>query len=355
MQLPPPVHGSALMNSIVANSHRVKKEFNIDVLETNYVKTTEEIGSIKIIKFVLLVKYLFVLFLKLVFKRPDLVYFSINIYGPPFLRDVLFVTLIKLFRVKMVYHLHAQGVKEHYTKYKILYDYAYNNVFVICLSENLKNDIPFYKGTPFVINNGIREISTSSQKIDNQFNDEITRILYVSNFIKSKGVLDLIEAAKILASKQLHFKIQLIGQYRGEITKDFLYEYISKYKLENLIEIVGPKFGKEKEVYFLNSDIFVFPTFKEAFGLVIIEAMQFGLPVISTLEGSIPEIIIDGTTGFLVKKCDVDELANKISILISNKDLRKQMGANGRLRFKKKFTETIFEENLVQVFKQILI
>jgi len=347
------VHGSAVMNSLVANSKILRKNIDIDILATNYVTNTEKIGSFSIYKFILLSKYLTVLFLKLLFNKPNLVYFAINIYGAPFYRDALFVILIKLFRIKILYHLHGKGADINYYKHRKLYDFVYRNAFVICLSENLKKDIFFYTGSPYVINNGIPEIKFNSKTKDSQ-TDGIIRILYLSNFIKTKGVIDLLEASKILASKQYNFKIQLLGQYRGELTKDFFDDYISKNELDNYVEIVGPKFGKEKEEYFLNSDIFVFPTYNEAFGLVILEAMQYGLPVISTHEGSIPEIIEDGITGILIKKRDINALVDKISLLISNKDLRKQMGKRGQLRFKENYTETIFEENLVRIFKQIL-
>ena len=82
--------------------------------------------------------------------------------------------------------------------------------------------------------------------------------------------------------------------------------------------------------------------------------MQFALPVVSTFEGAIPEIVDDGVTGFLVPPKDVISLAEKIEILINNKNLRIQMGDAGRKKFLEKYTLDKFEQNLLKVFGEIV-
>jgi len=112
-------------------------------------------------------------------------------------------------------------------------------------------------------------------------------------------------------------------------------------------------FDDKKIAEYSNSDIFVFPTYykTEAFPLVILEAMQFGLPVISTFEAAIPSIIDDGVTGFLVTSRHPELLAKKIEILINDPGLAKKMGEAGREKFLKKYSMDIFEQNMLEIFE----
>ena len=95
----------------------------------------------------------------------------------------------------------------------------------------------------------------------------------------------------------------------------------------------------------------LFPTFyhNECFPLVLLEAMEHGLPCISTTEGGIPGIVDDGKTGFLVPKHDVAVLADKILLLLNDSVLRSNMGKVGREKFEKEFTLEVFEKRMVEI------
>jgi glycosyltransferase involved in cell wall biosynthesis len=355
MQLPPLVHGASVMNSYVQKSALLNATFNVDVLGFHYVKKIADFRSAYLKKLCLLIKYWFLLLYKLSFNRPDLVYFTITPYGASFYRDLLMVALIKIFRIKKVaYHLHGKGIKDCYHHQKRWYDYAYHNVDVICLGNKLKDDIHFFKGTPYIVNNGIPVIKgvVSKQKKS----DEVVNILFLSNFDKTKGVMDLLECAKLLKEKKINFKIRLIGAFYEQFTKDFFSNYLKNNNLLNKIDVIGPVYGDAKKQYFIDSDIFVFPTYykNEAMPLVLIEAMQFGLPCISTFEGCIPEIVEDNITGLLFKQRDVEDFANKLELLIKNKELREQMGKRGKERFDQFFTLEKFEQNICNTFIDIL-
>ena len=113
------------------------------------------------------------------------------------------------------------------------------------------------------------------------------------------------------------------------------------------------KYGDEKHVAFMVADIFVHPTLNDAFPLVILEAMQFQLPVVSTFEGAIPEIVDHERTGFLVAKGDDDELHKQIEYLMMNQQIREEMGRAGRNKFLSTYTAEIMEMNLRNVLEHI--
>ena len=82
--------------------------------------------------------------------------------------------------------------------------------------------------------------------------------------------------------------------------------------------------------YYAASDVFVIPSVVEAFGLVTVEAMACGKPVVGTNVGGIPEIIVDGANGLLVEPKNPEKLAKNIVLLLENHELRKKMGQRGR-------------------------
>jgi N-acetylglucosaminyldiphosphoundecaprenol N-acetyl-beta-D-mannosaminyltransferase len=92
----------------------------------------------------------------------------------------------------------------------------------------------------------------------------------------------------------------------------------------------GFKEKKELNEIYKNNSIYVMTSYKESFGLVLIEAMSFGIPCIAFDSAKGPLEIIDNKTGFIIKNRNKEEMANKIFELIENKDLRKKLGNNAR-------------------------
>lgn len=120
------------------------------------------------------------------------------------------------------------------------------------------------------------------------------------------------------------------------------------------VNYLGPKYGDEKNFFFSNADIFVFPTyyFNECFPLVLLEAMQYKLPIITSCEGGIPDIVTNGENGFVCKTNDVDTTADTIEKLLKDSGLRTQMGENGYKMFKEGFTLQKFNENITRILKE---
>ena len=129
---------------------------------------------------------------------------------------------------------------------------------------------------------------------------------------------------------------------------------IKEFGLKDKVNYIGKKYGEDKNRYWQYADIFVHPTFSDCFPLVLIEAMQYSLPIVSTFEGGIPDIVVDSETGFLVPQRDAVALADKLEILIKNPELRKQMGEAGRKKYEEEFTLERFENRLVEILKSVI-
>lgn len=121
-----------------------------------------------------------------------------------------------------------------------------------------------------------------------------------------------------------------------------------------MVNYWGRKYGCDKEEYWRSADIFVFPTLNEAFGLVLLEAMEHGLPCVGTDEGGINDIIDNGKTGFLVPSRDAESLSESIGKLLNDSCMREKMGDRGRRVFEQRYTQDFFEENMLHILNQVL-
>lgn len=353
LKLPPPITGATLMNKYVAESKLLRNNFKIHTIAISYNSSVSQMGSYSFAKFFKIIKYNSTLIKELIKFKPDLIYFQISPLGFAFLRDSLFVFTMKLFRKKIVFHLHGKGISQQLNNpmKKLLYKFVFKNQDIITLSELLDYDIKdVFKGRIFHVPNGISKVDyNDNEKPINK----VPKILYLSNLIKSKGILDFLDSLEILAHKNIDFNVSIVGE-EADLTKQELNLLIDKKNISKSVMYLGSKYEKEKNTFFLQSDIFVFPTKNDIFGLVNIEAMKFGLPVVSTNEGAISEIIDDGITGFIVDKNSPGLIADKIEFLINNPKKRIEMGKAGREKFLNNYTIDIFEKNMKNVFEKIL-
>ena len=357
LQLPPPLHGASLMNNYVINSEVIRNSFDTDVVNLQFSKSVKELEKFSFLKLYKAFFYGFEIVNRVVIQKPDLVYFSLAPKGFAFYRDAFYVFLLKLLKRRIVFHLHGKGIKResknNFLK-RYIYKYVFKNTHVICLSEHLSEDISeVYRSVAFIVPNGI-EIEPKFNRIVNRFNRSCPQILFLSNYICNKGILILIEALGILHNQGYLFNARLVGA-PADLTIEILENTITNQNLTEVAKVLGPLYGDDKFLEFQNADIFVFPTFyeNEASPLVILEAMQFSLPVISTFEGGIPEIVIDKETGFLVETYNAQMLAEKIAILLKDENKRIEMGKKGYERFINNYTLNHFENKMNKTFWEI--
>jgi len=315
----------------------------------------EEIGKINFRKVFTFITILCTIIKKFLTQRYDLCYIAITVTRSALYKDSVVVGLAKLFKQKIVYHLHNKGVKTRQDNIfnHFLYKRIFKNISVILLSKHLYPDIQKYvpEDKVYYCPDGVPE-AANSQKIIKNENDPV-EILFLSNMTESKGIYILLDACKMLKDKGYKFTCNFVGPWNS-VTEHSFNNYVTKNRLNGHVIYKGKKYGKDKEQYFRRADIFAFPTFNDCFGLVLLEAMQFSLPVVSTYEGGIPDIVEDGVTGFLCPQKDVTALAGKLEMLIKDRFLRVQMGAAGNRKYKKEFTLENLENNLKSILISII-
>lgn len=353
MHIPPPIHGSSIVGNYLKNSKWINNNFDTDFINLSTSSSLKEIGKFSTFKIKIFIKILFQALVKNLRKKYDICYIAIAINGKAFYRDLLIVILLKLLRKKIILHLHNKGVSKFKNIFrKMGYRIVFNNTYVILLSELLYSDIEKYvkKENTFICNNGI-QLNSYSKPVNKLVTNKIN-LLFLSNMMIKKGVFVLLDACKELVKINKEFVCNFVGGWKDITEKEF-YNYLFFHKIDNNIKYYGPKYGEDKIDHLKSADIFIHPTLDDCFPLNLIEAMQYNIPIVSTKEGGIPDIVIDGVTGFLCKKNDPEDLAKKISLLIKNLDLRKKMGDAGRKRYEEKFTLKHFENRMVEILQSI--
>jgi len=157
---------------------------------------------------------------------------------------------------------------------------------------------------------------------------ENVQIIYVGNIQKRKGVYQLISAASKL--NDIEFLLNIVGSYSSDAGYyNRIKSFVKINNLEQKISFLGRVSADFLEKLYKDSDIFVLPSLHETFGIVLLEAMSFGLPIVATNVGAIPELVIDGENGILVHPDDPLSLANAMRQLMISPDKRKKLGTNG--------------------------
>lgn len=356
LHFPPPIHGSSVVGEQIRNSELLKESLDGHFINLNTSKKMSDIGRVGITK---IFKYLGVIrrvVVALLLHRPKICYIAITAKGMAFYKDVIIVFIVKIYGAKIVYHMHNKGVSNCQDGFihNILYKLVFNNSSVIILSKYLYPDIEKYvnRERVYICFNGVQDLDRKHYYNQNH----VVEILFLSNLIESKGVFILVEACKLLKEKNLSFNCKVAGG-EGDVSGDEFILKVEKLNLQDCVEYVGKKYGREKEDLFSRADIFAFPTYyhNECFPLVLLEAMQFSIPIVSTYEGGISDIVEDEKTGFLVNQQDVQALANKLETLILDRNLRIAMGSAGRERFEEKFTSSHFENRMNEILNSVLM
>lgn len=356
MHIPPPVHGASMMGKYIYDSTVINSEFDCIYINLSASQKVTEIGQLGFKKIFFLVNNFFDILKTVLKEKPNLCYVTPSSWDWGFYRDFLLIMFLKLLNCKIVVHFHNKAVdswaKRPFNKF--LYRIFFKNLKVILLAEELYAEKEPYveRSNLFICPNGIKK-TINVPKENNQTSNQIVSFLFLSNMMEEKGIWTLFDACKILKEKGYQFKCDFVGNWSDITEYDFNARMIS-IGLNNYIKAHGPQYGDSKKPFFEKADVFVFPTFYhgETFGLVLLEAMEYGLPCISTLEGGIPSVVKNNETGFLVEPKSSIDLANKMIVLIENAQLRVGMGIAGRIRFEQNFTLEIFEKKLASIINE---
>jgi glycosyltransferase involved in cell wall biosynthesis len=243
--------------------------------------------------------------------------------------------------VPLVYHVHSldkaeydlgQGPPECLTQWDIQEDVisAADRVIALTRSESdlVAQYCPATRGRVRIIGNGIDDSPAARRAVHKDRHTDSPLVLYTGRFVERKGVRELIAAIPHVLKQAPQTRFVLAGGHRhcsGEdMARWWLPPELEGYR--SRIHFTGWLTPEQLSMWYAAADVLVVPSWYEPFGMVILEGMLYGLPIVAADVGGPAEILKDGQTGILVPAKDVEALADGIARLVLNEGLRRRLG-----------------------------
>jgi glycosyltransferase involved in cell wall biosynthesis len=323
-----------------------------------FSREVDEHGRFAFAKLLHLVAVTFRLASLLILHRQAVLYFP----APPpklgtVLRDWIILSLCRPLAGKTIFHFHAYGLGEflerHFRFARLAGAFKAPDVAVVLGRMSRKDAELLSAGRICEIPYGIDvQAAASAAKHDGPI-----RILFVGLHIPSKGIGDVLETARVLKDRGLDVEIHTVGPWRDESIRCAMEERRRALGLEAVVQFRGELLGDDLWRTYAESDVFFFPTFFEfeTFGVVVLEAMANGLPVVASNWRGPGDLVEDDETGFLCETRDINAYADALSKLVTDAALRERMGRRARERYAERYTAERYARDMCSVFESLSV
>jgi glycosyltransferase involved in cell wall biosynthesis len=271
-----------------------------------------------------------------------------------FYRKYLIFLIVKYcFRKKVIYHIHGGGYKEFFENSSPRIQKAIRFMIgkvdlLICLSEKWKQ----FFGSTFeirkiaVVNNVVLPLSNPKALKESKR----LELLFLGLIGDNKGIFDLL---KVIKNHRIRFQNRLFLRVGGNGEVERLKKTIKEYCLESLVSFEGWVGKERKDQLFRTSNAYILPSYLEGQPLSILEAMNYGLPIISTRVGGIPDILNTYENGLLVEPGDHEGLALALNLFMKNSKLLQNYSRRSREGIVDFYPDKVFKD-LAVLYDQLL-
>lgn len=240
---------------------------------------------------------------------------------------------------------------------KFLYKYSFKNVNKVFFQNKYDKEM-------FLINGLVDEKKVSllpGSGIDTKKflpmktkrNPTKITFLLIARVIRDKGIIEYVEAARIIKEKYLNTEFQILGQL-GTINKSAISkDKVDQWQKENIINYLGTT--EDVREHISNADCIILPSYREGTSKTLLEAASMAKPIVTTDVPGCNNVVSDGKNGYLCKVKDSIDLASKIEIIIKLSEAdREQLGKNGRQKMINEFEEEIVIQKYLEAIEIIL-
>ncbi len=360
--LPPPYFGHSMIYKILIDSQFVD---TYDVIFFNMkFWSYGKHKKVTILKLLQFVRYFFQYIFLILTRRPHYVLYGISFDKIPFLKDFLFCMTGRLLGCRVVLHDMGQYLRELYeagggVHKKLVRLFLKNTTASIVLGEKARYvydgflDLNRVIAVPGAVEDTIN-ITTQQNEDNRKDNTSSVKVLYFSFLSVSKGFLTALYCIPEVVKRNPKVHFTFAGPIESENLRQMMIQFAEEHHLNSNVQYIG-YVGDEvlRTQCFRATDIFIFPTQRDVFGLVLLHAMAESAPIIASYEGCIPEIIEDGKNGFLFPKGDHRQLVEKIIMLADNPQLRQRIGEENRRKYLNFYTPEKYGERMMGAFNKI--
>ena len=265
------------------------------------------------------------------------------------IRKCFFLPFAKLFGKKVIMHFHAFSPDttirgKHGRVYKYLFSNADRVIVLSQLWKTYVND-EFHLGDKVVVvyNPCTTEILKGSYPKRKQ-------ILYAGTVNARKGYADMIRAFARIANKYPEWSIVFAGN--GEVKQGE--ELAKSLRIDKQTVFLGWVSGAEKDKAFKEASIFCLPSYAEGFPMAVLDAWTYGLPVITTPVGGIPDIAEDGKNLLLFTPGDEEHLAKQFERMLGDENLRNKIAEESVRLAHTTFNQQVINKQIGDLYKELL-
>lgn len=294
----------------------------------------------------------YILFAKeMVVNKPDLVHIHSS-FGGSFYRKLPFVFMASSFKIPIINHIHGSAIADLYInagqKKKRLVEKCFDKcTYLVVLSEEWKEKIQVIKTkTPKIV---IENYSTIHKECLRKKSNDKKNILFLGFITELKGCFDIPEIACKVIDHYENVKFILAGS--GEIEE--LQKVLLEKGIGQYFSFPGWVRKEEKQNLLENADLFFLPSYTEAMPMSILEAMGYGLPIVASNVGGIPQLVEEGKNGYMSKPGDINGFTEALLTLVQDDNLIYKMGKASIEKANEKYSLEIHLEKIIRLYKKV--
>lgn len=265
------------------------------------------------------------------------------------IRKAPFMFLSKLLGKKTILHFHAFSPETTIrSKFRWVYDYLFSTADrVIVLSNYWQSELE----SAFKLGNKVVVLYNPCAEPDlTQVYNRQKHILYAGTVNQRKGYADLIKAFSLIANQFSDWKIIFAGN--GEIEEGVL--LAKELDIASQTVFLGWVNGDAKSKAFQEASIFCLPSYAEGFPMAVLDAWAYGLPVVTTPVGGLPDILEDGVNCLSFVPGDIEALAARLKIMIEDDDLRTNIAIESHRLAHEVFNRDVICNQLADIYRETL-
>lgn len=287
---------------------------NIDGFK--FIPSFKAVGAIR--KIAVFITSIFKLSAKLIFDKELEIIHVHGSHGASVYRKAAIIFMAKLlFSKKVIYHLHSSSFDLYYKNGNKLYRWLCNaaisrsDVLVALSNDWAKYYTDTFDPKRIVI---IKNVIATPVKTNVRNNDLRLKFLFLGRIGERKGTFDLLEVIKM--NKEVwNGTIKFLIGGDGETHK--LVKLITEYQIDDIVTFIGWVSGDKKIHLLQTSDVLILPSYNEGLPISILEGMSYGLPIIASNVGGIPEVVFPDVNGYIVTPGNLKEIEVAVNSIIS--------------------------------------